>query len=365
MGMIPTASVRARLVFVCVLASGAWACGSRSSDCQPVDRDQECENGSFCEGNQLVHCAVACDEECGCTYERMYEECVFGCVEPEDGPLSCSEGPREIASFEVSRTCPGCLGVQWCELPLSDESTTVTLSAAPNQETGLLFPSEQYEAIGRPISLLEGCRWYAPGVTLTERFEAPWNATVLDAGTITVTGDMDAMSEPMTTTYGTLEQGYEPTTRPVELDQYRAAVELVLEAEGGSNLPSFEAQALSTEPFEILEPSVDSNGQVVNFENETDLEIRWSGGGGFDDVVIIVEAFSCPSQIEGLLACRVENDGDFTIPGPVVSRDAITDSDVVMLHLIRSRQIPLDVEGLDGELVWSIRSSLTVPLAIK
>jgi hypothetical protein len=88
--------------------------------------------------------------------------------------------------------------------------------------------------------------------------------------------------------------------------------------------------------------------------------VAWTVTGDFDDVVIFVTAEYCVSGWASLLACRVENDGQFTIPGDLVA--SMDFANITQLYVMRSRKVHLDVPELADDPAWSVRSISDVPI---
>ena len=154
-----------------------------------------------------------------------------------------------------------------------------------------------------------------------------------------------------------------PPTQDEWAEYYKKGVDIHVEAAGGSDLVAFSADALSPEPFDITSPHTDTDGKIQSISTDQPLEILWSGGSNFDNLVLILEAYYCPGSIAAInfmVMCHVENDGDFTIPAEHLSD--LEWPNYVTLHMTMSQKVSLEVPEIEPDTAWSIRSISTVPI---
>ena len=269
---------------------------------------------------------------------------------------------REVIASIINRSCIGCDTVSWCDrLPIS-EGVGLELHAAPNHETGLLFAAERWESFGRRLSL-ESCKAYTDE-NVDPILTPPSGLTVLDAGEISLTGTMPALGEPLAVGYHSSTRNYSSVVRPVTLDEeradpYQSRVSTELQAAGGADIGAFTIEWASSDPIEILTPATDGSGQIDNISTSEALEVTWSGGADFDEVVIYLEASYC-TETAAFVMCRANNDGSFEIPVDTLSH--ITWPNIVLLSISSAHKVPLEIDELSDDAAWSVRSLSWVPI---
>lgn len=282
----------------------------------------------------------------------------------EDGPPP-PEGDREILASAVNRSCIGCDSVSWCgKLPMSD-ITVLTFDCAPNNDTGHFFAAERWEWHGR-VQDLDTCETYL-GDGLGSIVNTIDGVTVLDAGTITLSGEMGALTPPLSNDFHEMTHNYTSVARVVNHEpdgEYTPGVPMTVEAPGGEDLSAFSAVGVAVEAIEIITPSTDESGKIRNIATDAPLEITWTGGGDFDDVAIMLYFSRCPdtslSFITGFVMCRAANDGAFTIP--LENLAGLEWSNIVLLYVSQSIKVPVEVEELVDDSAWSVRALSMVPV---
>jgi len=277
-----------------------------------------------------------------------------------------AQEPLEILATTAGRSCIGCQQVSFCGAPAGSDMRVVTMDAAPNAQTGLLFAAERWEAAGRALPP-ESCHVFT-GDELDAVLFWPQGVAVLDGGAITWSGEMPLLEPPLSVDYSETTKNYSsvarwPPTQADWPDHYLAGADIHVDAAGGSDLSPFSAQGLSPEPFDIISPHTDEEGKIQNVPTDEALQVVWSGGGDLEDLVIILEGFYCPGTLEAitfLVMCHAANDGDFTIPAELLT--GLEWPNYVKLHVTMSEKIALEVEGIDADTAWSIRTFSTVPI---
>lgn len=287
---------------------------------------------------------------------------------PDTGPDATppAQGIYEVLVFTTAYTCVGCEGVSICGAPPMSGSHVITVDADPNTETGLLFAAERWEAPGRALPL--GTCEVLTGETLYPVTHPPHGVDVQDAGDLVFSGAMPLMQPPITLGYFQATHNYPsvargPSTQAVWPDEYLAGTDLAVEAGGGADWAAFTAATLAPEPFDILTPHTDEDGQISNVATDQPLEVTWTGGGGFDDVVIQLWGEYCPAGIDDIkvmVHCHVPNDGAFTIPGDLLA--SLEWPNYMHLAVTMSEKIVLDIPGVEGEAAWSVRARAELPI---
>ena len=276
----------------------------------------------------------------------------------EVGPVP--EGVSEAVDFTTSHSCIGCQGVQICDgLPLSD-GYAVTLQAAPHAGEQMLFAAERWEAPGRELAL--GTCELVQGDELKQIAIPPQGVEVLDGGSITLTGAMPLLEEPLEVSYHELTHNYDAVARLAPEgasweDHYLPGEDLQIEAPGGVDLGGFDAASAAPGSFELLSPATDDEGQIASVDVEKELLVKWSGGEGFDTVVLYLQGSWCPAgvaNINFMLYCNVPNNGEFTIPQDMMK--SLEWPNYVELFLSMSKKVPLEIDGLDNGPAWSVRA---------
>jgi hypothetical protein len=188
--------------------------------------------------------------------------------------------------------------------------------------------------------------------------------TVLNAGTtITWSGDMGALTPSLTNDYHEVTRNYTSVARPVNYApevEYLPGADMTVEAPGGDDVSAFSATAVAVEPIEVVTPSTDESGQIQNMATDAPLEVTWTGGGDFDDVVIMLYFAMCPDMPTAFVMCRAANDGAFTIP--LENLSGLDWPNVVLLYMTQSLKIPVEAEGLLDDPAWSVRAHSMVPV---
>ncbi len=279
----------------------------------------------------------------------------------EDGPPP-PEGDREILASSLNRACIGCDSVSWCGRPPLSDITALTFDCAPNNDTGHFFAAERWEWHGRVLDL-DTCRTFT-GDDMDSILDAIEGVTVLDAGPISWSGDMEALTPPLMNDYSDLTHNYPSLALiGVNLDpdlEYIPGVDMTVESPGGDDVSAFSASAVAVETIDIISPSTDGSGQIQNIATDAPLEVTWSGGSDYDDVVIMLYFAVCPDMPSAFVMCRAANDGAFTIP--LENLAGLEWPNIVLLYMSQSLKIPIDAAELTGDPAWSVRSHSMVPV---
>ncbi len=285
---------------------------------------------------------------------------------PGELPEPPPEGPHEVAVFTAAHGCVGCVSVSVCGSPPMSDSYVVTLDAAPNEAAEDLFAAERWEAAGRGLPM-ETCMLYV-GDALDPVIQPPQGIDVLDAGDLTFGAQMTLFQEPIVLGYSDITHNYPsvanpPTSQAEWPSEYAAGAAITLDGSGGADWSAFGATDLAPEPFDILTPHTDGDGKIQNIATDEPLEVTWTGGGDFEDVVLYLQGEYCPNvlgNINFILACHAKNDGSFTIPAEELG--GITWPNFVHLTVTASRKVPLDVAEAEGEPAWTVRSHASLPV---
>lgn len=279
----------------------------------------------------------------------------------EEGDAPPFEGDREVFATSINRSCIGCNAVSWCGIPPISDNTGLTFDSAPNNDTGLLFAAERWEWHARQLEP-DTCSTLL-GDDADEVLDTIAGVTVLDAGAVTLSGDMGILDPALTLEYFDITHNYPSVVRLVDPDAgdgYAAGEAMHLDGAGGADVASFSVDATGTEPIEILSPSTDGDGKVRNIDPGEPLQITWSGGSDFEDVTIMLEIFYCPTDVTAFVMCRAQNDGAFTIPAEHLAGPDWPN--VAVLYMSQSLKIPVEPEGLEPDAAWSVRSHAYLPV---
>lgn len=270
-----------------------------------------------------------------------------------DGSEPPLEGEREVIAMAINRACIGCDGVSICQgLPMSDR-TAVTFDASPNNDTGVLFAAERFERAGLTLAL-DSCL-VLEGAAREAVIEAPHGVDCMDAGTLSLSADMPLLEAPTTLDYQDVTGNYPSVFLPVATaESYVPGAAMNLEATGGEEVAAFSCAHAAPEPIEILTPHLDEDGQVDNVATDAALDVTWSGGNGLDELTLYLYGYYCQAGPESFAACRVANDGAFTIPADIMQ--SMTWPTVVELYLSGSHKEPIAAPALLGEPAWSVRA---------
>lgn len=285
-------------------------------------------------------------------------------LQPEQG-LETDEGPgpvvvagREVIAATTSRTCVGCDSVTWCGFPPMSDSTALLLDVAPNNDTGLLFATERWEAWARSLAP-ESCARLT-GDALDAVVVPPHGVDVLDAGEVSLSGDMPLLSEPMSLDFKAVTHNYPSAARLMDVADYTSGAQITLAAAGGQDVSAFDASSVSVGITDILTPHTDGAGKIADIATDAPLEVTWSPSGEFGQALILLAGEYCVSGWAFMIGCRATDDGAFTVPAELL--DGLEWPNIVELYLFRSRKIALEAQGLSGDPVWSVRSAASVPI---
>lgn len=287
-------------------------------------------------------------------------------VPREDAAPPEPAGAYEVAAFTVVHSCVGCDQVSICGWPPISDHHGVTVDAAPNLDTGVLFAAERWEAAGRGLPL-ESCTLLEGGA-LDPVTHPPDGVDVLDAGDLTFTGEMPLLELPMELSYKAVTGNYPSAFRPPSSDdawdtEYLPGVPMSFDAAGGADWPGWALTDLAPGPIDILAPQTDAAGQIASIPTDQPLEVVWTGAEDFEALVLYLQGYYCEGGVDGIsfmLVCHVENDGAFTIPAADLA--PIQWPRYVDLGLTISRKIPLGIPGVDPPPAWSLRSCADLPV---
>ena len=272
----------------------------------------------------------------------------------------------EAVAFSVLHNCVGCQAVSICGWPPVSDSYGLTADAAPNVETGVLFAAERWEAAGRKLEL-ETCE-VLTGAALDQVTHPPGGIDVLDAGTLSIGGNMPLLETSLVLDYHKATGNYPsvfraPSSQEEWSNEYVAGAALNIDGSGGVDWGNLSTADVSPEPVVILTPHTDPEGQIQSIPTDTALEITWSGAQDFDDMVISMEGFFCGGGIEGiefLVMCHAQNDGAFVVPAELLQQ--LEWPMYVNLALSISRKVSLGVPGVEGDPSLSVRTWADVPI---
>lgn len=274
--------------------------------------------------------------------------------------------PYETMAFTTVHNCVGCQGVSICGWPPMSDSYGITMDAAPNEQTGVLFAAERWEAAGRKLPL-ETCQALT-GETLEPVAHPPQGVDVLDAGTLVFSGTMPLLAQSVSLEYQNITGNYPSAYRASESPEswpaeYNPGSLLSLDSGGGADWSGFSLADNAPEPIIIVTPSTDKFGQIQSIPTDQALEVTWTGADSYADMVISLEGFFCDGGVEGIrfiVVCHAHNDGAFTVPGELLS--SLEFPMHVNLGLSISRKVALTVPETDGAPAWSVRTWADVPV---
>lgn len=277
------------------------------------------------------------------------------------------EDHYETLAFTVAHSCVGCEGVSICGRPPMSDNRGITMDAAPNLQTGILFAAERWERAGRVLPL-DTCE-IVRGEALEPVVHPPEGIEVLDAGDLTFGAAMPLIGEEsIVLSYFNATHNYPSVYRPPQSqagwnEEYLPGAALTLDGAGGADWAGFSLADVAPGNLDILTPHTDPDGKLQSIPTDQALEVTWAGAEDYDDMVIYLQGFFCEGGIDGItfmLLCHAQNDGAYTIP-----QGLLEDLDwpmYVTLGLSISRKVPLDLAELDPQPAWSVRTWADLPI---
>lgn len=154
--------------------------------------------------------------------------------------------------------------------------------------------------------------------------------------------------------YGT-EEGYGHRTAPLP---YEPGALYRFDAPGTETMDGFSVELEAPEPIQIQSiQGADVSGlETFELEPERDLEIEWSAGG---DAAVFLDLSSGFGPDHPRLTCRVEDDGQFTIPTGLLEQFDVASGVDVALRRVHAADA--QVQGFDdSEVILSAVDELTV-----
>lgn len=277
-------------------------------------------------------------------------------VDPKEAPATRTRTGSLVAEYAVPRgEAMRGLRVQAQFLDLQGFRTATALEAlqgwSPDWELGV-----------------DACSLRSP-VRPTPEQASQMRLELLDVGPITVEGPRaavdlharrlpDLVSHFSGVIYGT-DDGF--GARP-SVD-YHPGADYRFAAPGGPTTDGFGVRLEAPRPARIVEVGGVPTGDAFAIEvrSDRDVEIYWSPTAGRPDQAIFLELSAGYASDQPRLICRVEDDGDFTLPRTVVSQVLDPETASASLSLRRIAAAQVEVTGLDRtEFILSTVDELTL-----
>ncbi len=279
----------------------------------------------------------------------------------ETDALIPSLDERPIIISSLVQNCPGCVEVSICGGPSQNELETLELGAYPTNDPVILHAGDRFIAFASQLPL-ETCHVaVGPEVDWLTDHE---NMTVLDAGDITLSGEMPLFdSSPMLIEYtGAMANSYTAQIRYYsEEDDYVPGADLDLGVAGGADVAAFALTTPAPAALHLVSPHVDSEGKVSNIAIDAELAVSWSGADSYDEILLQLSGDYCDSGGDSTYAlCRVRNDGEFAVPIEVIQ--ALDHYSTILLTLSASRPVAITASEITDHVTWNVNTTTHLPI---
>lgn len=273
-----------------------------------------------------------------------------------ESPDETIETSIENASFRYREYCVGCQNVVLLDgkifSELIDYTKMIEMSIIPTNTDGILV-NRRMETLAKKIPI-ESCK------ILNDNVHTVPKADILDAGDVTFQGDWSSIElanftySTSTNNYSTeliyQKEGHEPKER---IENYGGSRKVTLKGNGSQNVKAFEITATTMAPIVLTYPKVNSNGEVPQVDTQAPLNITWRGGESENIHIFLRGDWISSSDTSDILACNVQNDGNFTIDTEILKSFnwanlttlMISDSKMVNMSLSHNQNSQLTISS--------------------